>query len=271
MRDLNLDFAAVARQLRASTVRIIDAGGRGAGSGVVWRDDGLIITNAHVVRARAATVTFEDGRRERAELVRRDDARDLAALQIGGAPVPAVTVREARALRAGELVIAVGNPLGLVGALTAGIVQRSNERHVVADVRLAPGNSGGPLADAAGHVVGINSMVVRGLAFAVPSEAVAAFLGDAARPRLGVALAPALARTANGPLRVFLVTGVENGSVAERSGIALGDAIIGTERDLLGEESDIVATLTSSSSLTIVRAGVRRNVTLAWVEGTRAA
>jgi len=77
-----------------------------------------------------------------------------------------------------QLQQAVGNPLGLQGAVTAGLVHRCNRRWVVADVRLAPGNSGGPLADAAGYVVGINSMIARGLALAVPSSAVAAFLGE---------------------------------------------------------------------------------------------
>ena len=276
-RNVDIDFAALAERLRASTVRVHDANGRGSGSGVVWRDDGTIVTNAHVVRTKAATVEFEGGRRERAELVRRDDARDLATLRIGGEGNVALAAREARSLQPGELVVAVGNPLGLVGAMTAGIVQRSNARWVVADVRLAPGNSGGPLADVAGKVVGINSMVVGGLAFAVPSESVMAFLDGRARRRLGVALAPALARTANGPVRVLVITEVEHGSVAEGSGLALGDAIVGTDRGTLAQRGGfddaqaIATTLSESSSLAIVRAGVRREVRLAWAEDARAA
>jgi serine protease Do len=85
-------------------------------------------------------------------------------------------MRDSRTLAVGELVVAAGNPFGLVGAVTAGLVHRCNARWVIADVRLAPGNSGGPLADAEGRVVGINSMVAGGLALAVPTAVVSAFL-----------------------------------------------------------------------------------------------
>jgi serine protease Do len=175
MSELDSDLAALATNLRASTVRVHD-GARGSGSGVVWAANGLIVTNAHVVRGRWAEVEFENGRRERAAVVRRDDARDLAAVRLNAVALRPVSVRDSRTLLPGELVVAVGNPLGLVGALCAGVVQRRNPRWVVANVRLAPGNSGGPLADGAGRVVGINSMVYNGLAFAVPTEAVDAFL-----------------------------------------------------------------------------------------------
>jgi serine protease Do len=177
MSELDSGFAALAATLRASTVRVHD-GERGSGSGVVWAAQGSIVTNAHVVRGRYADVVFQDGRRERAVVLRRDDARDLAVLRVSvrGGELRPVNVRDSRTLLPGELVVAVGNPLGLVGALCAGVVQRRNPRWVVANVRLAPGNSGGPLADGTGRVVGINSMVANGLAFAVPTEAVEEFL-----------------------------------------------------------------------------------------------
>ena len=112
----------------------------------------------------------------------RDPGLDLVALRIAPSPaLVAATVRDSRTLLPGELVVAAGNPLGLVGAVSAGLVQRCNARWVVADVRLAPGNSGGPLADAEGRVIGINSMVAGGLALAVPTAAVAAFLGEDVR------------------------------------------------------------------------------------------
>ena len=173
-------FAPLAARLQASTVRVGD-GRRGAGSGVVWSMDGLILTNAHVARGRTATVTFHDERRAGAHVIARDVERDLAALKLDNVvafPLPVAGVRDAATLRVGELVFAVGNPLGLVGAMTAGIVQRLSDRFVIADLRLEPGNSGGPLADAQGRVVGINSMVARGLALAVPSNAVADFLRE---------------------------------------------------------------------------------------------
>jgi serine protease Do len=177
--DAGAGLAAIARELRAATVAVHDAGGRGSGTGVVWDARGIVITNAHVVRGPDATVETANGRRVRAALVGRDNERDLAALRIDPRAAGGLTVasrRDAATLVPGELLVAVGNPHGIPGAVTAGLLQRCNARWVVADVRLAPGNSGGPLADASGRVVGINSMIVRGLAFAVPSGAVAAFL-----------------------------------------------------------------------------------------------
>src|SRR5258706_12605695 len=104
--------------------------------------------------------------------------RDLASLKIGATGLPAATPGDSSALRVGELVIAVGNPMGFIGALTTGVVHAlpNRKRWVAADVRLAPGNSGGPLADAQGCVIGINTMIAGGLALAVPSNVVAEFL-----------------------------------------------------------------------------------------------
>ena len=172
--ELARDLEAVTAALRASTVRVHD-GRRGSGSGVVW-SDGVVVTNAHVVRSAYATVELAGGRRSEARLLARDAARDLAVLRIAETDLVPVAVRDAATLAPGELVVAVGNPFGLVGALSTGLVQRCNARWVIADVRLAPGNSGGPLADACGRVVGINSMVAGGLALAVPSNAVRQFL-----------------------------------------------------------------------------------------------
>ncbi|HMD02506.1 MAG TPA: trypsin-like peptidase domain-containing protein [Candidatus Baltobacteraceae bacterium] len=178
------DFVALAERLRASTVRVFDER-HGAGSGVIWTSGGLVITNAHVVRGRYPSVVFEDGRRVRARLLERDPEHDLAALGLersGLRSVVRAEVRDAATLRPGELVVAVGNPFGLEGALSTGVVARRTKRWVIAHVRLAPGNSGGPLADAAGRVVGINSMVANGLALAVPSGAVADFLARVHAP-----------------------------------------------------------------------------------------
>lgn len=176
--DLDRAFADLAARLRAVTVAVIDERGRGAGSGVVWSREGRIVTNAHVVRSGSALIRFEDGTAFVGPVVRRDDANDLAEVRIAPPrPLPAASVRAARTLAVGELVAAVGNPLGLVGALSTGLVQRCNARWVIADVRLEPGNSGGPLADAAGRVVGVNSMVAGNRGLAVPSEIVLRFLG----------------------------------------------------------------------------------------------
>ena len=202
-------LAAAAERLAHSTVQVRGEGGRsldGVGSGVIWRADGLVVTNAHVVGdARHLTVELSDGRRFAGEVVRLDPRRDLAALRLEGvgrsAPLVApAEVASALTLRVGQLVFALGHPWGVRNTMTTGIVHalpgaesagrlRGSRRWVQADVRLAPGNSGGPLADAWGRVVGVNSMIVRGLAFAVPTDAVERFLGASSGQGLGGAAA----------------------------------------------------------------------------------
>jgi serine protease Do len=178
------DLATIAAELRRSTAQVTDARARGAASGILWRDRRTVVTNAHVLRSSRAVVQFADGRRFEARVIGRDADRDLIALELAAAAsVAPATVRDAGTLRPGELVVAVGYPFGLTGAMTAGIVHQRTARFVVADVRLAPGNSGGPLADAVGRVVGVNSMVAGGLALAVPAEIVRAFLDEVAGKR----------------------------------------------------------------------------------------
>jgi serine protease Do len=191
------ELAALAERLRRSTVQV-RAGRTGAGSGLILRADGLIVTNAHVARSRRLSVVLADGRPLPASIVAVEPQRDLAALSVEASALPAAPIGDSDALRVGELVFAVGNPLGLVGAVSTGIVHAVEALHgtrgddwVRADVRLLPGNSGGPLADVQGRVVGINSMVVGGLAFAVPSNTVKRFLNDLGeRAYLGITTQP---------------------------------------------------------------------------------
>src|SRR5580658_9729473 len=175
-------FGEVAEKLRRSTV-LIHAGGRGSGSGVIWSSDGIIITNAHVARGTRISLQLWDGNEFPATVVSRDLQRDLAALRIDATNLPSARVADSSQVRPGELAIAIGNPLGFVGALTTGVIQAvgplpglGSRSWVQSDVRLAPGNSGGPLADAQGRVIGINTMIVHGLGAAVPGNAVTAFL-----------------------------------------------------------------------------------------------
>jgi len=170
------ELGAVADRLRLSTVRVL--GGDGCGSGVIWRPDGVIVTNAHVARDGLQRVELADGRKFTGKVFARDPKRDLAAIQIEGSSFPSLTIRDAKTLRAGEMVIAVGNPMGEVGAASVGIVHSAprNGSLIFADVRLLPGNSGGPLADVEGRIVGINTLVAAGLGCAIPSNAVARFL-----------------------------------------------------------------------------------------------
>jgi serine protease Do len=181
LAGLDRSIELVARRLRDVTVQVL-AGRASLGAGVVWQR-GLVVTNAHVARTAELRVALPDGRLVAARLVARDPSRDLAALALApaapvAAPVPAEP-GDASRLRAGALVLAVGHPLGVTGALALGVLHaaaRSADDWITADIRLAPGNSGGPLADATGRVIGINSMIVGGLGVAVPTAAVARFL-----------------------------------------------------------------------------------------------
>ena len=175
---LDAAAAGLAERLARVTVEVRRRGRGGAvGSGVIWHPDGLILTNAHVARGDVA-VALWDGRVLAARLVARDVRRDLAALVVSDAGLPAAEIGDSGGLRVGELVVAVGNPLGLVRALTAGLVHATDRRLIQADLRLAPGNSGGPLADARGRVVGLNAMIVGSLAVAVPSRAARRFVQE---------------------------------------------------------------------------------------------
>ena len=162
-------LAEVAGRLGRVTVQV-RSGGRSAGAGVVWLRGGVIVTNAHVATAAAIEVVLADGR-----------------------ALPARVV--ARGLRAGELVVALGHPLGVAYATALGVVHRvptaarGPDGWLHADIRLAPGNSGGPLADSAGRVVGINAMIVGGLGIAVPTHVVEAFVHAVESGRRGGARA----------------------------------------------------------------------------------
>src|SRR5215831_5701954 len=136
-------FGDIAEKLRRSTVQIHPHGRNGGqGSGVIWSAGGLILTNAHVARSNDVEIELWDGRRFPARLTARDTRRDLATLRIDGPPLEAAIPGDSTALRPGELVIAIGNPLGFAGALSTGVVHSISKQWIYADVRLAPGNSG---------------------------------------------------------------------------------------------------------------------------------
>jgi serine protease Do len=231
-------FGEITEQLRRSTV-LIHAGSRGAGSGVIWSSDGLLVTNAHVVRGSHPIVQLWDGREFEAVTQSRDPRRDLAQLRIDAANLPAGSPADSSRVRPGELVIAIGNPLGFVGALATGVIHgvgpvRGLGAHswIQADVRLAPGNSGGPLADARGRIVGINTMVAGRLALAIPSNAVRDFLSAGpADGWLGITVHPAfIARPApRGKAFGLVVLEVEPGSPAALASLLQGDILLGTK------------------------------------------
>jgi S1-C subfamily serine protease len=233
-------------------VRVRVKRGHGGGSGVVFTDDGLLLTNAHVVAdATDGVVTFADGSETAIDVVGADPLSDLAVARARTATPTAATLGDADELVVGELVVAVGNPLGLAGSVTAGVVSalgralpvrsgaaaRVIEDVIQTDAALNPGNSGGALANARGEVVGVNTAVAGyGLGLAVPINAttrriIAALLqhGRVRRAFLGLVTAPApvpaamhssLGRSA---LRVVEIVA---GGPGERAGLCSGDLML---------------------------------------------
>jgi len=226
----------------------------GAGSGVVVTPDGYLLTNEHVVqRVSEARVTFVDGRSVPAVVAGRDPATDLAVLRAQAGALPYAQLASGQRLRAGQLVVAVGNPLGFESTVSAGVVSglgrslRSRQGRLIEGVvqhtaALNPGNSGGPLVDAAGRVVGINTAIIamaQGIGFAIPAATAQwvlteiltqgrvrrAWLGVAARDRpLDKRLVRALGLSATQAVEVL---SRESEGPAAASDLHPGDLIVG--------------------------------------------
>jgi S1-C subfamily serine protease len=258
---------------------------RGSGSGVVISADGLAITNSHVVGGRQRlTATTRDGDHIDAKLLGDDPATDLALIQLASKDLPAAALGDSKTLRVGQLVIAVGNPFGLHSTVSTGVVSaldrslrgfggRMIDGIIQHTAPLNPGNSGGPLVDSRGRVVGVNTAVVamaQGLGFSVPS-ATAAWVAEELRTHgrvrrlyLGIAAAPA--RLAIGIARdldllteaAVGVQSVERGGPADRAGIREGDLIVEIGGRLVAGIDDLHRALSRlvgvpSAAVTIVR------------------
>jgi len=152
------------------------------GTGIIWGKSGMVLTNAHCVRDGEDPQIVTPLGTQRGRLLAVAADQDLAAISVPGLAGPSLSIRDANALKTGELLFAYGHPLGVRDALSMGVLHavvrhRNGEpKFVVADVRLAPGNSGGPLVDAKGQLVGINHMVANGLGVAIPATTVARFV-----------------------------------------------------------------------------------------------
>jgi S1-C subfamily serine protease len=270
-------------------------GGRqaqGSGSAVVISPDGYLLTSAHVVAgARNGSASFVDGREVAFEVCGVDPLSDMAVIRAGGDALPAAVLGNADELRVGQLVVAIGNPLGFAGSVTAGVVSalgrslptqsgrvgRLVENVIQTDAALNPGNSGGALADWRGHVVGVNTAVAGvGLGLAVPINPTTTGIlfslinkGRVRRGYLGIAgagrpLSPRLAER-EGHSTGLQVMEVVSGSPAASAGLRQGDIIIEVDQRPVEDAGDLQQVLVEERighpvRLAVLRDGHRQDV-----------
>src|SRR5438067_13784621 len=261
----------------------------GNGSGFVFTPDGFVLTNSHVVHdATRLEAAFPDGRRVRAELVGDDPDTDLAVLRVPPVSLTVAELGDSGALRVGQLVVAIGNPLGFQSTVTAGVVSalgrsfrsvggRLIDDVIQTDAALNPGNSGGPLVDSRGRVVGVNTAVIlpaQGICFAVGINT-AKFVtgqlirhGKTRRGKIGVAgqnvsLARLVVRAHGLEAKSgVLVTGVDANSPAARAGVQPEDVIVGLDDKPVTGIDDLHRLLASdrigiSTTITVLRKAER--------------
>jgi serine protease Do len=183
------NVSGLAQYLRQAVVEV-RCGGSGSGTGILWGGAGLVVTNAHCVAHVPVWSITADGESHAARVLAIERAHDLALLGVATMSGPLMELRNPDSVRIGELVFAHGHPLGVRNALALGVltsIMRAPEtgepRWLMSDVKLAPGNSGGPLVDCEGRLLGINSMVVNGLGAAIPAALVQRFVEQALNRR----------------------------------------------------------------------------------------
>lgn len=272
--------------------------GFSAGSGFIISSDGYIVTNSHVVsKARKIEVVLQDGRIFKPELVGEDPATDIAVLKIDGTPLKYIRFGDSDSLQVGQMAIAIGNPYGFQYSLTAGVVSalgrtlRSESGRLIDDViqtdaALNPGNSGGPLVNSRGEVIGVNTAVIlpaQGLCFAVAGNLAKYIVGKLimeGRVRRGfVGIAGQVTRFSIKAIQRFklavkagiYVQGIETNSPADYSDLQQGDIIIGVEDQLIQSIDDLHRFLDESVidkkvNLKVLRSGKLLEVSIVPVE-----
>jgi len=267
---------------------------RGVGSGFIISGDGYVLTNAHVVEgADEVFVTLTDKREFKAKIIGSDRRTDVAVVKIDGTNLPRLTMGDSSKLRVGEWVIAIGSPFGLDNTVTAGIVS-ANARDtgdylplIQTDVAVNPGNSGGPLINMRGEVVGINSQIYSrsggymGISFAVPiDEAIRVSeqlktTGRVVRGRIGVQIGEVTKEVAESlglpRTQGALVQRVEPGSPAEKAGIEAGDIIVQFNAGTIEKSGDLPRLVGNTkpgtkSSITVWRKGTKRDLSVTVAE-----
>jgi S1-C subfamily serine protease len=263
--------------------------GVGAGSGFIFTPDGYIMTNNHVVQhSKSPSVTLMDGRRFSAEIIGKDPHTDLAVLRISAHQLRYINFGDSSKLRVGQLAIAIGNPFGFDYTLTAGVISalgrsmratsgRLIDNVIQTDAALNPGNSGGPLVDSNGDVIGVNTAIIfpaQGICFAIASntaQQVAAQIlkyGKVRRALLGIAGQNiTLPQSLVQPHRLeqttgILINSVQEGSPADQAGLQEGDIIIGFDGQVIKGIDDLHRLLTEqkvgvSSAIELLRAAQR--------------
>ncbi|HOQ27805.1 MAG TPA: trypsin-like peptidase domain-containing protein [Armatimonadota bacterium] len=292
---------AVARAVSPTVVGVIrmqDGEREGLGSGVIVGEDGLILTNNHVVAgARELVVALADGRELPATVVNTDPISELALVKVDAKGLPTATLGDSDQLRVAQTAIAIGNPLGFERTVTVGVVSAIN-RHlpdrraeldnlIQTDAAINPGNSGGPLVDIQGRVIGINTLVVRGpvgaggLGFAIPASTARDFISDVqrygrvVRTRLGITpvdIDREIARRFDLPITEgVLIRRVFSDSPASRAGLRERDIVVNANGTVVRNLGDLRRVIRSKRvndpmTLTILRDGERIRVMLRLAE-----
>lgn len=277
----------IARNIGPSVVSVttVTRDGTALGSGVIWRSDGYILTNSHVVEdGKSIKVTLSSGREMSATPLGGDPRVDLAVIKINATGLPTAQLGDSDALQVGQLAIAIGNPYGFERTVTVGVVSALNRNIpgggsalmnlIQTDAEINPGNSGGPLLDSRGRIIGINTALVgggggQGVGFAVPINLAQSITRDVITygrvivPWIGISygdLTPALARAYHLPVNTgVVVSDVDSGGPAAAAGVRKGDIVLSVDGRNVDDGGDLQMALREKRVGDTVKIGMLRS------------